>query len=198
MRSPTSSDAIPVANLTWTPQAITADNPEYTGSIHRAGSIVLGATYDVSFDILLRGPGGASPPAPTPSSGPRPALARLHREHHLDRHSGGRGSARRRLDHHGRDARRHAAATADLYKGLALSLSVDGAMPTSLSMIRGYSAAKAPARRDPGERADGQLPDPEAGAYTYAATGTPPVLSLSLWQGNRRYNFQDMAPSSAR
>jgi hypothetical protein len=61
--TPTSSDATMVANLSWTPQAITSESPEYTGSIHRAGQIVLGATYDVSFDILIRGPGGASPPA---------------------------------------------------------------------------------------------------------------------------------------
>jgi hypothetical protein len=198
--TPTSSDATMVANLSATPQAITSESPEYTGTIHRAGQIVLGATWDVSFDILIRGPGGASPPAADAFILGRVMRALGFTENIIssaipaaaEALGGGSTTTTATLG-------ASAAATADLYQGLALHLAVDGAMPTSLSMIRAYSAAKVATLAETRAGAPtGNYQIPKQLAYTYAATGTPPVLSLSLWQGNRRYNFIDMAPSSAR
>jgi hypothetical protein len=198
--SPTSADATPVANLSWTPQAITSESPEYTGTIHKAGQIVLGATYDVSFDILLRGPGGAAPPAADAfilgrvlrSLGFTENLVSTAIPAAAEALGAGSTTTTATLG-------ATAAATADLYNGLALHLAVDGAMPTSLSMIRDYSAAKVATLAETRAGAPtGNYQIPKQAAYTYAASGTPPVLSLALWQGNRRYNFQDMAPSSAR
>lgn len=198
--SPTPGDATPVANLSWSPAPITSDNPEYNGSIHRPGTIVLGATYDISFDILLRGPGGSAPPAADAS-----ILGRVLRSLGFTENliaaaipaapealGGGSTSSSAVLG-------TTAAATADLYKGLALHLASSGAMPASLSMIRSYSAAKAAGLAETlGSAPTGNYQIPRQAAYTLAATGTPPVLSLSLWEGSRRYNFVDAAPASGR
>lgn len=198
--SPTSADATMVANLSWTPQAVTSESPEYTGTIHKAGQIVLGATYDVSFDILLRGPGGASPPAADAFILGRVLRALGFTENVVSSaipaaaEALGAGSTTSAAT-----LGATAAATAALYQGLALHLAVDGAMPTSLSMIRAYSVGKVATLAELRAGAPtGNYQIPKQLAYTYAATGTPPVLSLSLWQGSRRYNFIDMAPSSAR
>ncbi|MEA3044576.1 MAG: hypothetical protein QOH47_2414 [Sphingomonadales bacterium] len=198
--SPTSADAIPVANLSWRPNAIQTDNPEYTGTIHRNGPIVLGATYDVTFDILLRGPGGAAPPAADAFIPGRVLRALGFTENILssaipaapEALGGGSTTTVATLG-------ATAVGTLDLYKGLALLLASEGAAPTGFVMIRSYSAAKAAGLAQTLAGAPtGNYQIPKQLAYTLASTGTPPVLSLALWQGSRRYNFVDMAPSSAR
>lgn len=59
----TPGDLIPMANLRTGNEAFTQDNPEYTGSIHAVGPAVLGRAASYNFDVMLRGPGGASPPS---------------------------------------------------------------------------------------------------------------------------------------
>lgn len=56
-------DRYPCANLRPGGQSYTIDNPESTGTIHRPGAEVLGRDANDSFDFLMRGPGGAAPPA---------------------------------------------------------------------------------------------------------------------------------------
>lgn len=198
--SPTSADAIPVANLSWKPNAIQTDNPEYSGSIHKPGPIVLGASYDVTFDILLRGPGGAAPPAADAFILGRVLRALGFTENVVsaaipaaaEALGGGSTSTVATLG-------ATAVGTLDLYKGLALELTSEGAMPAGLVMIRSYSAAKAAGLAQTLSGAPTTTYQiPKQLAYTLSSTGTPPVLSLALWQGSRRYNFVDMAPSSAR
>lgn len=59
----TPADLMPFANLRSNPETFTLANPEVTGSVHRPGDAVLGRAANDAFDIVMRGPGGASPPA---------------------------------------------------------------------------------------------------------------------------------------
>jgi hypothetical protein len=161
---------------------------------------VLGATYDVTFEILLRGPGGSAPPAADAFIAGRVLRAIGFTENVVSAaipvaaEALGAGSTTTTAV-----LGATAAATADLYKGLALRLASDPAAPLDLTMIRAYSSAKTatlPETRSGAPTGNYQIP--RQIAYTLSATGTPPVLSFALWQGSSRYNFVDMAPSSAR
>lgn len=198
--NPGSADAIPVANLSWRPTPIQSENPEYTGSIHRVGPIVMGASYDVTFDMLLVGPGGSAPPAADAFLRGRVLRSLGFTENVVSaaipvaaEALGGGSTEDMAVLGTG------AAATLDLYKALLLHLFGVGAAPAGFSMIRSYSAAKeaglAETLDDP---PTGNYQIPQQLAYTLAGTGTPPVLDLALWQGSRRYNFADMVPTSAR
>lgn len=57
------TDLLPHANQRSANESFTVANPEYTGSIHTVGDAVLGRAAGMSFDVMMRGPGGASPPA---------------------------------------------------------------------------------------------------------------------------------------
>lgn len=59
----TPADLLPIANLSNAGEVFTADNPEYTGSIHAVGSSVFGRSPGITFDMMMRGPGGSAPPA---------------------------------------------------------------------------------------------------------------------------------------
>lgn len=58
----TPADLLPLANLRASNEQFTSANPEYTGSIHAVGDAVLGDAPSISFDVMMRGPGGAAPP----------------------------------------------------------------------------------------------------------------------------------------
>lgn len=199
--APTLTDTLPVANLSWRPSPITTDNPEYTGSIHRPGPIVLGASYDVSFDLMIRGPGGSLPPVADAFIPGRVLRSLGFTENRVAAaipaapEALGVGSTQRSAV-----LGATAAATDSLYTGLMLSLPTVSPNPGGLHMIESYSVAKVAriAGIVFGAGITGNYQIPAQLAYTLTGIGTPPVLSLSLWQGARRYNFVDMAPSSAR
>jgi hypothetical protein len=198
--SPTSADALPAANISLTPQSIRTDNPEYTGTIHRPGAIVLGATWDVSFEILLRGPGGASPPAADAFILGRVLRALGFTENII---SAAIPAAPEALGAGGTNQvtlGTSAAATAALYQGLIVLLAGlnGGTAPLAYSFIRSYSAAKLAVLSENAVIGAGNYQIPKQLAYQLSSVGTPPVLSFAVWQGNRRYNLVDCAPSSAR
>lgn len=197
---PTNSDLIPVSGLSWTPNAIQTDNPEYTGSIHRPGPIILGATYDVQFTILLRGPGGASPPSANAFIPGRVLQAFGFAETVLSTavpasaEALGTGSTTTAAK-----LGTSASSTADAYKGYALKLPALGTSPLDLTMIKAYSAAKlADIAETAGSTISGNYQIPKQLLYTMSASGTPPSLSLSLWEGARRWNFMDMVPTAGK
>ncbi|HEX5183586.1 MAG TPA: hypothetical protein VFW19_10600 [Allosphingosinicella sp.] len=196
-----STDTLPVANLSAKPNSIKATSPEYTGTIHKAGDIVLGATWDVTFDLLIRGPGGASPPAANAFIIGRVLQALGFTEQVISSaipaspEALGVGSTTTMAV-----LGSSAAGTAALYQALGLNLASDGGTyPMQMTMIRAYNASKnatLPETRVAAPTGNYQIP--KQLAYTYSASTTPPLLSISLWQGNRQYNFQDMVPSSAK
>lgn len=198
------SDRIAVANLRMQPQAITAENPEYTGSIDRKGPIVLGATWDLSFDVLIRGPGGSAPPAADAFLFGR-ALRSLGFTEQVV--SAAVPVAAEALGGSGNTTAiaalgASATATDDLYTGFAIQLATLGTIgqAESLAMIHDYvgTGKLASIAQTAGSAYSGNYQIPKQLAYTLSPTGTPPLLTLSRWAGNRRYDFGDMAPSSAR
>lgn len=57
------TDALICYDLRPANETYTLTNPETTGTIHRPGDVVMGRSRSVTFNVILRGPGGASPPA---------------------------------------------------------------------------------------------------------------------------------------
>lgn len=197
--SPDTSDLMPCANLSWTPNAITADNPEYTGSINRVGPGVFGATYDVTATFLIRGPGGSNPPAANAFILGRVLQSLGFSEQVISTAIPVAPEALSAGSTTGFTMGAGATGTLDLYKALAVKVPFLGSSPLDLSMIRSYAANKATVI---GETAGGVITGnyqiPKQLAYTLSGTGTPPSLSLSLWEGARRYDFIDAVPSSGK
>lgn len=197
------SDRLAVANLDFRPNPITAQNPEYTGSIDRKGQIILGATWDLSFDVLIRGPGGSAPPIADAFLMGRVLRSLGFTENIVStaipvaaEALGGSGNTTA-IAALGTGA----TATDDLYTGLAVQLASLGAIGTaaSLAMIRDYvgTGKLASIAQTHGSAYSGNYQIPKQLAYTSAATGTPPLLTASAWKGTRRYDFGNMAPSRA-
>lgn len=59
----TPGDLIPMANMTSNSEVFSVANPEYTGSIHAVGDAIAGDAPAISFDVMVRGPGGSAPPS---------------------------------------------------------------------------------------------------------------------------------------
>jgi len=198
-----STDVIACANLTARPQAITAENPEYQGSIHQKGPFVLGATWDVGFDLMLRGPGGSAPPAADAFIFGRVLRSLLFTENIIStaipaapEALGGTG-ATTSIANLGASAL--GAGNDDIYMGLAIQLASLGTIgqPASLAMIADYvSTGKlATIAQTAGSAYTGNYQIPKQSAFTLASTGTPPNLSFSRWRGNYRYDFVDWTPT---
>ena len=58
----TPGDLLPMANLQSNNEVFQTANPEYTGSIHAVGDAIFGRAPSINFDVMLRGPGGSTPP----------------------------------------------------------------------------------------------------------------------------------------
>lgn len=61
--APTAADLMPVSNMSLGIDGVTIANDEYTGTIHKVGDEIVGRNVTLSFDVNLRGPGGAAAPA---------------------------------------------------------------------------------------------------------------------------------------
>lgn len=59
----TPGDLCPAANISNGGETFQTSNPEFTGSIHAVGDVVVGRAPGFNFDVMLRGPGGSAPPA---------------------------------------------------------------------------------------------------------------------------------------
>lgn len=198
--APDTDDLIAVGNLSLRPNDITLENPEYRGSIHRPGPFIIGQTYDLTFDVFLRGPAGANPPAADAFILGRMLKTLGFTENVVS------AAIPVALEDLGVGSTEIAAmlgasatGTADLYKGLALALPGAGAVSAaSLSMIAAYSAGKlatlAEMRDDP---PTGKYQIPKQLAYLLSAEDTPPVASSVVWLGSKRFELSGLAPSAA-
>ena len=122
--------------------SITAESNEYTGNIHKLAPEVIGERVTVTLRWLLRAPGGVAPPAAGTfipgralvsagfteqlTAAAIPAAAEAVTAGSTTQATLGIG----------------AAASLNLYKGMAINLASQGTYPASLSMIKDYSAAK--------------------------------------------------------
>jgi hypothetical protein len=193
------SDLLQAADLKVAINGLTVAVNEYTGSIHKPGPAVIGRTIDVTMKIYVRGPGGTA----TPTAGAL-VLGRILRASSFTEvvQSAAIPVAPEALAA-GTTTQitlgTTAAATQDLYKGLAVSLAGLGAtMPKNLTMIRSYSAAKVALLAETAAAALGvtNYQIPKQIAYQLSPSSVVPTLSLSVWQGTRRYDCTAMAVSS--
>lgn len=196
------TDLYPCSNLNLNIQGVTVQNNEYTGSVNLNGDEVAGKNVTLSFNVNMRPPGGSDVPAAdeyvpgrllqgakftelrttTAIPASPEAVAGTPTGNSLTL-----GTA--------------AAATADLYKGMAILLSDNGAtLAKQLSAIRSYTAAKlatlvetlsaAPA-------ANYQIPK-QLSYVRSIDESDPPFLSLKVWIGGKRFDLKDCTISGLR
>ncbi len=198
--APDTTDMIGIANLSIKPNDITQQDPRYNGTIHRPGDLLVGTTYDLTFDVPLCGPGGSTPP----SAGAF-ILGRMLRTLGFTENvvSAAIPVAAETLGVGSTVTEAilgtSAAGTADLYKGLAVALPGSGSVTAAtLSMIAAYDAAKKATLAELFDSAPtGKYQIPKQLAYTLSGSDAPPIASTVTWQGNLRMEFQGLAPSAA-
>ena len=196
----TSADCIDVANCTYAPQPRTAEDQRYTGTIHKPGDILLGASWDVTFEWIIHGYSGALPAAGAFLPG-RILQAWGFTEQRLATAVGPEAYTAGTTT--GATLGTTAVATLDFYKGMAINFATIGAAPLGLAMIRAYSAAKAAVlARTRTMAATGNYTIPAQLAYTLSATEQANPASITIWEGDNggnghRLNFTDMRPTAA-
>lgn len=196
----TSADCLDCSNISYQPQTRTSEDPRYTGTIHRAGDIVLGASWDVSFEWMIHGYSGAIPAANAFIAG-RVLQALGFTENRFatavgpEAYTSGTTTAA--------TLGTTAVGTAGLYKGLAINMATVGTAPTGLAMISNYTAGKvATLARTRTMAATGNYTIPVQLAYTLSATEPANPSSITVWEGDNggsghRLNFVDMRPTAA-
>lgn len=198
--NPGIADTLSVANVSLQPNDITLDNPEYTGSVHRPGPHLIGTTWNLTYEVLLRGPGGANPPAAGDF-----ILGRILRTLGMTE-SVVAAAIPAALENLGVGSTEteavlgaSATATEDLYKGLAIALPGAGVVSAaSLSMIAAYAVDKTATLAEEFDApVSGKWQIPKQITYLLAPTDEPPVASAKVWLGEFRYDLVGLAPSSA-
>lgn len=200
--SPSSStDVFPCANVKLSKESILTENPEYLGTVDKPGDFVLGQKVSLTLSIPLRAPGGASPPSAGAFIPGRFLTAAGWTENIISTaipaapEALGSGSTTTAAK-----LGTSAAGTASLYKGLALTLSDNGTgYNRQMTVIRDYSAAKlATIAETLGGAPAANYQIPKQLAYQSGASGTPPVLSLSVWYDAVRYDLINMTVSGLK
>lgn len=202
--APGVGDLFPVAALRPNFEPYRVENPEFNGSIHKNGPAIIGKTIAFDIDILLRGPGGGStPPAAGAFITGRILRALNMTENIISTAIPPAVAAAAAGTTTTVTLGATAAATAELYDGLLLSLPAQAgasANPAALSAIVDYTAAKVATLGETlsAEYNTGNQQIPKQIAYQMALSGSAPKLSFSGWLGPRRYNIFDAVPASAR
>ena len=139
-----STDIYPCGNVRVALEPITAENPEYLGTIHRPAPFMLGKKASVTITMPIRPPGGASPPSAGAYIPGRVLRAAGFTENLIaaaippSAEAIGVGSTTTMAK-----LGSTAAATSQLYKGLALLLSDNGASYNRrLTSVRNYTSGK--------------------------------------------------------
>lgn len=196
----TSADCLDCSSISYQPQSRTTEDPRYTGTIHRSGDIVLGSSWDVSFEWLIHGYSGAIPAANAFIAG-RVLQALGFTENRFATAIGPEAYTSGTTT--GATLGTTAVGTTDLYKGLAINMATVGAAPTGLAMIKGYTSGKAATfARTRTMAATGNYTIPVQLAYTLSTTEPANPSSITVWEGDNgasghRLNFTDMRPTAA-
>lgn len=193
--TPTQPAALmPVSNLSMGIESVNIANDEYTGSPARNADQVAGKNTTLSYTVKLRPPGGGTVPAANEfllglilqaakmtevrTSAAIPAAAEAGTAGTTTSLTLGAG----------------AAATADLYKGMAISLVGQGATYKSrMTAIRAYTAAKVATFAEAfGSAVTGNYQIPPQLSYMRDVTAADPIiLSHSVWLDGHRYDLMD-------
>lgn len=196
-----STDTYPCGQVKVDLQPITADNPEYLGTIHRPGQFVLGKKAQVTLQIMMRPPGGSTPPTAgayipgriLKAAGFSEVITSAAIPASPEALGSGSTTTAAKLGS-------SATGTAQLYKGMPLILSDNGSgYNRQLTAIRDYTAAKlATLFETLGAPPAANWQIPKSLAYMLSSTAVPPSLSVSVWYDSVRYDFIDMTVASLR
>lgn len=199
--SPSVADLFPCANVKPNFESILAENPEYLGTVDKPGEFLLGEKVSITLSIPIRPPGGASPPAAGAFIPGRFLRAAGWTENILSAavpvapEAIGSGSTTTAVK-----LGTSAVGTAQLYKGLALSVSDNGTgYNRQMTVIKDYTAAKLasiPETLGLAPAANYQIP--KQLAYQSGASGAAPVLSISVWYEKVRYDLINMTVSGLK
>lgn len=195
----TSTDLLRVADLRLTIQGLTVTLDEYTGSIHKPGPIVSGSTAEVTFKLILRGPGGSAPPAANTFVPGRIMQAIGFSETVISAAVPVSAEALGAATTTSVTLGATATGTADLYKAAAVNLAALGTGLAGMVMLRSYSSSKlANLARLLASAPTGNYQVPRQLAYRLEGSITPPTLSNSVWMGTKRFDLRGLAVSSWR
>lgn len=191
----TSADCLDVSSVSYQPNSITATDPRYTGTIHRRGPVVLGATYDVSFEWPIHGHGSGTVPAADAFIIGRILKAWGFTEQRFTTAIAAEAYSAPSATAVTLGAT--AVGTAQLYKGLALNLANLGVAPNGFAMIADYTAAKVARLARNRTLSAGNYSIPLQLAYTLSSVEPAAGMSITVWEDGHRLNFVDMRPTAA-
>jgi hypothetical protein len=192
------SDALTCYDIRPGGQNFTLANPEYTGTVDRAGDSVVGRDRSVSFNVLLKGPGGASPPAADAYILGR--ILRAARFAEVVQATPLIASTALGVGSTTSMAVLNAGASAvdDFYNGFPLILSSTGAGVKGITMIRDYvgSSKNALLMETFASAPTGNFSIPAFLGYRYNASAPELYLSVDWWLDKKRYKMVNGTISS--
>lgn len=190
---------MPVSQCRFSIEGITVDNDEYTGTPWRNGATVAGKRASLSFNIKLRPPGGSTPPA---ADAYLPGLilqAAKFTENRLAAAVPASAEALSAGSTTGATLGAGATGTADLYKGLAISLSDNGSTYSDkMTAITAYTSGKAATFAETltgAPAANYQIPKQISYQLDYTVTD-PTLLSLKLWIDGHMFSLVNVRPTA--
>ncbi len=195
------NDQLAISNLRATSNGVTIANNEYTGSIFRHGDEVAGVSEEISFNVKIRGPGGADVPSAGAFILGRILKAAKFTELRTTAAVPAAPEALSAATTTTGTLGAGATATANLYKGLAIILTAIGATtPRRLTAIRSYTAGKVATWLEQLASAPtGTYQIPKQLSYVRSVDASDPsFLSAYLWRGGKKFSLKDIRISGLR
>lgn len=187
-------DLMPVSNLSMSIEGVTLANDEYTGSVFKNGDTITGKRVTLSYTVKLRPPGGSSIPGANAFLLGRLLQAAKFTELRTTSAIPASAEALSSGSTTGATLGAGATATADLYKGMAISLASMGSdYKTRMSAIRSYTAGKVAEFMETfGSSVSGnyQIP-PQIGYMRDISSSDPIILSHSVWLDGHRFDLMN-------
>ncbi len=188
------TDILPVSNLSLSIEGVPLANDEYTGSVFKNGDEITGKRVTIGYTVKLRPPGGSSIPDANAFLLGRLLQAAKFTELRTTSAIPASAEAVSSGSTTGATLGAGAAATADLYKGLAIILSGMGTdYKTRMSAIRSYTAAKVAVFMETfGGSVTGnyQIP-PQLGYLRDVSSADPIILSQEVWLDGHRFDLMN-------
>lgn len=188
------TDIMPISNLRLQIDGVTIANDEYTGSPFKNGDNIAGKKVTLSYNVKLRPPGGVAPPAANAFLLGRVLQAAKFTELRTTSAIPAAAEAISAGTTTGATLGAGAAATADLYKGMAIQLAGMGtSYKERMTAIRSYSAAKVAAFVETyGSAVSGNYQIPAQIGYMRDVSSTDPILlSQQVWLDGHRFDLMN-------
>lgn len=188
------ADLLPVSNLKLDITSVTLANDEYTGSPFKNADSVAGKKVTLGYTVKLRPPGGGAVPAANAFLLGRIFQAAKFTELRTSAAIPAAPEAATAGTTTGATLGAGAAATADLYKGLAISLASMGTTyQQRMTAIRSYLATKAATFVETfGSSVTGNYQIPAQISYQRDVTAADPIiLSHQVWIDGHRYDLMN-------